>query len=218
MSAPHCLEPLLRLLESDMLVLLALLGWLVCVVYSTVPAFWLMIHTRAESWRKWRVSPYVVLIPLWMAMWAVMLAITWPFKNLYFYSSPWAWLPAAALFVIGIWVYRQAGAGFSLKQLGGVPELHGGQQHLITTGIRKRSRHPVYLGHLLEMLAWSIGTGLIVCLALTAFAMLTGAVMIRAEDAELEQRFGVEYARYREAVPAVLPRPSNITRGTDVSQ
>jgi len=110
------------------------------------------------------------------------------------------------------------GAGFSLKQLGGVPELHGGQQHLITTGIRKRSRHPVYLGHLLEMLAWSIGTGLIVCLALTAFAMLTGAVMIRAEDAELEQRFGVEYARYREAVPAVLPRPSNITRGTDVSQ
>jgi protein-S-isoprenylcysteine O-methyltransferase Ste14 len=191
-----------------MLVLLALLGWLACVVYSTVPAFWLMIHTRAEFWRKWRASPYVVLIPVWMAMWAVILAITWPFKNLYLYSNPWAWLPAGGLFVVGVWVYHRAGVGFSLKQLGGVPELHPGQheQRLITTGIRQRVRHPVYLGHLLEMLAWSMGTGLVVCFALTAFAMLTGAVMIRAEEQELQQRFGSEYARYRETVPAVVPR------------
>jgi protein-S-isoprenylcysteine O-methyltransferase Ste14 len=191
-----------------MLVLLALLGWLACVVYSTIPAFWLLIHSRAEFWRKWRVSPYAVLIPVWMAMWAAMLAITWPLKNLYFYSSPRGWLPAAVLFGLGAWVYRQAGVGFTWKQLGGVPELHAGQhdQRLITTGIRQRVRHPVYLGHLLEMLAWSVGTGLVVCFALTAFAILTGAVMIRAEDAELEQRFGVEYGRYRATVPAVLPR------------
>jgi protein-S-isoprenylcysteine O-methyltransferase Ste14 len=191
-----------------MLVLLALLGWLACVIYSTVPAFWLLIHGRAEFWRKWRVSPYVVLIPLWMATWAVMLAMTWPFKNLYLYSSAWAWLPALGLFALGAWVYRRAGAGFSLKQLGGVPELHAGQheQRLITTGIRQRVRHPVYLGHLLEMLAWSVGTGLVVYFALTGFAMLTGAVMIRAEDAELERRFGSDYVRYRATVPAVLPR------------
>ncbi len=195
-----------------MLVLLALLGWLACVVYSTVPAFWLLIHGRAEFWRQWRVSPYVVLIPLWMAMWVVVLAITWPLKNLYFYSSPWAWLPAAALFALGAWVYRQAGAGFSLKQLGGVPELHHGQQEqrLITMGIRQRVRHPVYLGHLLETLAWSVGTGLVACFALTAFAMLTGAVMIRAEDAEMERRFGEEFRLYRVKVPALVPiRKSN---------
>jgi protein-S-isoprenylcysteine O-methyltransferase Ste14 len=196
-----------------MLVLLALLGWLACIVYATVPAFWLMIHGHAEFWSKRRVSPYAVLIPLWMAMWAVMLAITWPFKNLYFYSSPWAWLPAAAIFALGGWVYCQASAGFSLKQLGGVPELQPGQheQRLITAGIRQRVRHPVYLGHLLEMLAWSVGTGLVVCFALTVFAMLTGAVMIHAEDAELERRFGEEYRRYRATVPAVLPRAFGIS-------
>ena len=39
-------------------------------------------------------------------------------------------------------------------------------------------QHPVYLAHLCEMLAWSVGTGLAVCWGLTAFAVVTGAVMI----------------------------------------
>jgi protein-S-isoprenylcysteine O-methyltransferase Ste14 len=41
---------------------------------------------------------------------------------------------------------------------------------------------------------------------MTAFAIATGAVMIRLEDAELEKRFGEEYRQYRSTVPAVLPR------------
>jgi protein-S-isoprenylcysteine O-methyltransferase Ste14 len=95
-----------------------------------------------------------------------------------------------------------------LSQLGGLPEvLHDhSQQRLVTTGIRARVRHPVYLGHLCEMLAWSVGAGLAVCWALTAFAIMTGAVMIHLEDVELETRFGDEYRQYRSRVPAVLPR------------
>jgi protein-S-isoprenylcysteine O-methyltransferase Ste14 len=67
-------------------------------------------------------------------------------------------------------------------------------------------RHPVYLGHLCEMLAWSIATGLVVCFLLTAFAVLVGAVMIQLEDAELEKRFGAAYVAYRQEVHAVVPR------------
>jgi protein-S-isoprenylcysteine O-methyltransferase Ste14 len=55
------------------------------------------------------------------------------------------------------------------------------------------------------MSAWSLGTGLLVCWLLTAFAIITGAVMIRMEDAELEKRFGAEFMAYRRAVPAILP-------------
>ena len=47
---------------------------------------------------------------------------------------------------------------------------------------------------------------MIVCWLLTTFAMITGAVMIRMEDAELEKRFGEKYAAYRRDVPAVLPK------------
>jgi protein-S-isoprenylcysteine O-methyltransferase Ste14 len=55
------------------------------------------------------------------------------------------------------------------------------------------------------MLAWSVGTGLAVCWVLTAFAVATGFVMIRLEEAELEKRFGEEYVAYRNRVPAILP-------------
>lgn len=95
-----------------------------------------------------------------------------------------------------------------MAHLGGLPEVlpNHKQQRLATAGIRARVRHPVYLGHLCAMLAWSLGTGLAVCWALTALAMLTGAVMITLEDKELEIRFGEEYRRYRSTVPSVLPR------------
>jgi len=52
------------------------------------------------------------------------------------------------------------------------------------------------------MMAWSIGTGLMVCYGLTAFAVVSGAMMIRLEDRELEQRFGEPYRLYRQKVPA----------------
>ena len=64
----------------------------------------------------------------------------------------------------------------------------------------------MYLAHLCEMLAWSVGTGLAVCWGLMAFAIVTGGVMIRMEDGELEQRFGDAYRAYSNSVPAVFPR------------
>ena len=117
-------------------------------------------------------------------------------------------MPAAPLFAVGLWLYWQSRKGFSAKQLGGLPELHAAnlEQRLVTTGIRARVRHPVYLGHLCEMLAWSAGTGLVICYTLTVFAVVTGMVMIRMEDEELAERFGAEYAAYRERVPGVLPK------------
>jgi protein-S-isoprenylcysteine O-methyltransferase Ste14 len=149
-----------------------------------------------------------MLIPLWFAMWAVLAVLTAPWRHIALYEQPRMWLPAACLFLLGIWLYTHAGSGFSWKQLGGLPEILPGhpEQRLITTGIRSRVRHPVYLAHLCEILAWSIGTGLLVLYALLAFAVLTGAFMLRREDAELEERFGQPYRQYRAQVPSVLPR------------
>jgi protein-S-isoprenylcysteine O-methyltransferase Ste14 len=187
---------------------LQIIGWLACVVYSTIPAFWLMIHPFAENWRARRRSPYMLLLPAWMAMWIVIALVTRPWRDSPLYRSNWPWSAAAVLFACGLYVYSQSGKNFSAKQLGGLPEVHGAnrEQRLVTDGIRAQVRHPVYLAHLCEMLAWSIGTGLAVCWGLTAFAMVTGAVMIRMEDAELEKRFGDSYRAYHRSVPAVLPR------------
>jgi len=187
---------------------LQLVGWLACVQYSTIPAFWFMIHPFAERWRAQHRSPYILLLPAWVAMWVVVALITWPWRGILLYRADWAWCAAVLLFACGLYVYSRSGKNFSAKQLGGLPEVHAGnrEQRLVTDGIRSRVRHPVYLAHLCEMLAWSVGTGLAVCWGLTAFAVVTGAVMIRMEDAELEERFGDSYRAYRNAVPAVLPR------------
>jgi protein-S-isoprenylcysteine O-methyltransferase Ste14 len=184
------------------------LGWLICVAYSTVPSFWLVIHPRAEYWRSRHSSPYRVLLPVSIVMWAVAALATAPWRKLAFYHNVWMWVPALLLFAPGIWLYARSGAGFSVQQLRGVPEMRAGEteQRLVTGGIRARVRHPVYLGHLCEMLAWSIGTGLVVCFGLTLYAVIMGAVMIRAEDAELERRFGEDFRQYRSAVPALVPR------------
>jgi protein-S-isoprenylcysteine O-methyltransferase Ste14 len=141
-------------------------------------------------------------------MWIGIGALTGPWRTAALYSTPWSWVPAAFLFAAGISIYSRSGAHFSWSQLGGLSEVRprDHDQRLVTTGIRSRVRHPVYLGHLCEMLAWSVGTGLAVCWLLTAFAIVTGAVMIRMEDAELEKRFGAEFAAYRQKVRAVMPK------------
>jgi protein-S-isoprenylcysteine O-methyltransferase Ste14 len=190
-----------------MLSLLRTIAWLACIVYSSIPAFWLLIHPRVDFWRSRRRSPYRILLPLWIGMWILLAAFTAPWHSVLFYASGYTWIPAVGLFCAGLLLYKFAHADFSLTQLGGLPEVLPGhsQQRLITTGVRARVRHPVYLGHLCEMLAWSLATGLAVCWALTAFAIATGAVMITLEDKELENRFGEEYRQYRSRVPAVVP-------------
>lgn len=187
---------------------LRILGWLACVVYSTIPSFWFMVHPRAHRWRVRVRSPFRILVPAWITMWIGVAALTGPWRHVTLYPTWWTWLPAVLLFATGIFIYSRSGAHFSWAQLGGLPEVRSGHQddRLITSGIRSHVRHPVYLAHLCEMLAWSLGTGLIVCWVLTLFAILTGGIMIRMEDSELERRFGDEYRSYRSRVPAVLPK------------
>ena len=183
-------------------------GWLFAIVLSTVPSFWLLVHPRAEYWRSRRGARFRILGPLWIAMWATMGAISWPWRHVLLYDNALSWLAAAAFFAAGFYLYHRAGAAFSFAQLIGRPEVQGGgfEQRLVTTGIRAHVRHPVYLGHLCELIGWSLGTGLTLIYGLTAFAIITGAVMIRMEDDELERRFGKAFRLYRQHVPAVFPR------------
>jgi protein-S-isoprenylcysteine O-methyltransferase Ste14 len=190
---------MLRILQS--------IAWIACVIYSTIPLFWLAIHPRAKYWRSRPRSPYRLLLPMWIGMWLICGLATRPWRHFQLYKATWSWIPAACIFLLGLWIYKNAGTGFSLRQLGGLPEILDGhhEQRLVISGIRRRVRHPIYLGHLCEMMAWSIGSGLLVCYGLTALAVITGAIMVRAEDAELEKRFGEEYLQYRKKVPALFP-------------
>jgi protein-S-isoprenylcysteine O-methyltransferase Ste14 len=183
------------------------IGWLAAIVYATIPLFWLVVHPHTAAWRRFR-SPLLALGPVWALMWLVVGLITAPYRRVAFYDSPLGWVGAVPLFAAGIFLYAQSQKHFTTEQVIGRAELHPHKhsQQLVTSGIRSRVRHPIYLGHLCELLAWSIGTGLVVLFALSLFAVVTGWLMIRAEERELEQRFGQEYRAYRERVPAIVPK------------
>lgn len=188
--------------------LIQTIAWCICIVYASIPCFWFIVHPFAAFWRSRR-SPYKAILPAWFAVWIVLGIVSARWRHELLYTSFWGWIPAIFLFAAGLALYSRAGHGFSAKQLGGIPEVRANhpEQRLVTSGIHARVRHPVYLGHLCEMLAWSVGTGLAVLFGLVLFAVATGALMILLEDKELERRFGEEYVQYRRRVPAVLPLP-----------
>jgi protein-S-isoprenylcysteine O-methyltransferase Ste14 len=188
--------------------ILDLLALLACSVYGTIPLFWFVVHPFVERWRASGRRAYAFILPIWGAFIAIAFLLMWPFRSSHFYKNWFAWAPAAILFLVGFSIYRAAFQRFDRTQVSGLAELEPDRhrQQLITTGIRSRVRHPIYLGHLCEIIGWCIGTGLIALYVLAAFAVLTGAVIIRMEDRELEARFGEAFRRYSRSVPAVIPR------------
>jgi protein-S-isoprenylcysteine O-methyltransferase Ste14 len=185
-----------------------LLAMLACSVYCTIPMFWLVVHPFIDRWRRRGRRAYLLILPIWAVFIAGAFLFMWPFRFARYYATWATWVPAAFLFWTGFSIYSAAFKSFGRAQVSGLAELEPGQhrQELVTTGIRGRVRHPIYLGHLCEVLAWCVGTGLIALFALAGFAIVTGALVIRIEDRELEERFGEPYRAYRRAVPAVIPR------------
>ncbi|HWR17587.1 MAG TPA: isoprenylcysteine carboxylmethyltransferase family protein [Terriglobales bacterium] len=191
--------------------LIAYLGWIACCIYASIPSFWLVIHPRAGMWRTRKhqgKAVYKFLVPMWMSMWVALYLVTYPFRHVLLYRHKWTWLIAILFFAGGLFLYHKGRHGFSPLQLSGHHELEPDRhaQRLVIQGIRERVRHPIYLGHLLEMIGWSIGTGMLACWILTMFAVLTGIFMIRTEEGELVQRFGNDYREYQKRVPAIMPK------------
>ncbi len=56
------------------------------------------------------------------------------------------------------------------------------------------------------LLAWTIGSGLMVNYCLLGFAVITGGVMIALEERELEKRFGEQFCEYKKSTSAIIPR------------
>jgi protein-S-isoprenylcysteine O-methyltransferase Ste14 len=186
------------------------LALLASSVYGTIPLFWIVIHPFADRWRKRGRHAYLLLLPAWAGFFAVAFLTMWPFRFAHFYVTWFAWAPAAMFFLLGFSIYSAAFRSFDHTQVSGLAELEPNRhrQQLATTGIRSRVRHPIYLGHLCEILGWCIGTGLVPLYVLAMFAVITGALMVRMEERELEARFGEAYREYQTRVPAVVPRLS----------
>jgi protein-S-isoprenylcysteine O-methyltransferase Ste14 len=181
------------------------LAWMAGLIYATIPSYWLVVHPFAHKWRARKGRIYTPLGGFWLAVILVAGAVTWRWRLEALYQTAWSLLPAGLLMAIDIYLLHKIGRDFGSDRLIGRHELNPLQpdQRLITTGMHAHMRHPIYLAHLIMLLALAVGSGLAVVWALLAFAVVTGVFMIRAEDAELEKRFGEQYREYRKRVPAI---------------
>jgi protein-S-isoprenylcysteine O-methyltransferase Ste14 len=77
---------------------------------------------------------------------------------------------------------------------------------LATTGAYARLRHPQYLGFVLIMTGFLLQWPTLVTLAMYPVLVFMYAHLAKREEAEMLAQFGEAYRRYRDAVPAFVPR------------
>jgi protein-S-isoprenylcysteine O-methyltransferase Ste14 len=187
---------------------LLLIPWMASVLYSSIPLYWFVVHPFAGSWRKMGRSPYRIVLPVWAALIFLLGWISWPWRTVQLYSSPWMWAPAAVLLLVGLTLYSRISSSFGAHKLSGEAELRPGEhaQELVTSGLHSRMRHPIYVAHLTNFAGWTLGSGLLVSDILFAISLvLTFPLMIWLEERELAARFGARYREYQQRVP-LLPR------------
>lgn len=187
--------------------MLRTIAWIICIVYATIPAYWLIVHPRAARWAEKGGIRLMSIGPAWLLMWLAVGAITWRWRLTTLYDLRWPWIPGAMLILSGLVIYAFARQNFTTDQVLGRSELqpHKHEQRLVAGGIRAHVRHPYYLGHLCELVGWTIATGLVVLYGLLAVGVISGYVMVRAEERELEARFGNDYRQYRARSAAMFP-------------
>jgi protein-S-isoprenylcysteine O-methyltransferase Ste14 len=78
---------------------------------------------------------------------------------------------------------------------------HGSSKQLVTSGIYRYTRNPIYLGFLLMVIGLPLSSGLIWGLLLAPFYVMTmNSLVIQREEAYLEKKFKSQYISYTSQV------------------
>lgn len=107
-------------------------------------------------------------------------------------------LAGLALNVLPKRAFRRAGTTVN-------PLKPGSSTHLVTSGIYRRTRNPMYLGHTLMLLGWALylhhGAALV---TVPAFMLYISRFQIQPEERQLSARFPREYAALCKQAPRWL--------------
>ena len=126
---------------------------------------------------------FAVMCALWASWFALCPAD--PFRG--DLSGPAHW-SGFVLFILGM-----------VLAVGGVMQLRGLENidHLVTTGLFSKLRHPMYTGFLLWILGWSIYHGALVSLAFGLFGIANILYWRRLEETRLLAQYGETYEQYQ---------------------
>ena len=143
-----------------------------------------------------KVPPLIVVAIAALLMWAVAraaprLTLTYPGRA----------FVAAALLIAGIAVVVMGVRAFHRASTTVDPRFPDKASHIVSSGIYRFTRNPMYLGMLVVLtawMAWLSNVGAIVILAL--FALYITRWQIVPEERALAEKFGAEYEVYCKSV------------------
>lgn len=147
-----------------------------------------------------RIPPPVYALLAALAMWGLDKHL----PILHIFSAPWhrIGLGFIALALLAdlwsLWLFFQARTTPN-------PLKPQNSSQLVTSGLYRYTRNPMYLGMLIMLMGWAIYLGSFSpLLILPLFVWVINTQQILPEEAVLAQRFGASYQAYRQAVPRWL--------------
>ena len=190
---------------NDVLAIITLMFW------GLVPIFWIPVHGLSAFFKKLGIFTYITPVITW-APFCWLIYINREFLLRYQIIFPLAarsagWIVLALGMLLQLWTLKLL-RGWGLIGLPEVTTFVKGR--IITTGPFSVIRHPTYLSHTIMYAGVFLITGFFVVGIITLLDILIiNALVIPLEDRELVGRFGEEYRRYKERVPAFFPGISN---------
>ncbi|MCC7483806.1 MAG: isoprenylcysteine carboxylmethyltransferase family protein [Burkholderiales bacterium] len=146
------------------------------------------------------VPPPVVALACAGAMWAVALAL----PDLVV-PVPWRRVAAMVLLAAGATIDAAGLLAFLRARTTVNPLRPANTSAMVTTGIYRVTRNPMYLGLVLILSAWAMWLAHpLAALGVAVFAVYIDRFQIRPEERILAAKFGGEFESYRRSVPRWL--------------
>ncbi len=128
----------------------------------------------------------------------VMVALHLLYPGAHIIPTPWNFLGSVP-FVLGLVINVLADRAF--KKHGTTVKPFAESTHLVTTGMFRFSRNPMYLGFVLVLIGIAVLMGSLTPYAVIAvFAILMDVTFIRVEERMLEKAFGESWLQYKRKV------------------
>jgi protein-S-isoprenylcysteine O-methyltransferase Ste14 len=186
---------------NDILAIITIMFW------ALVPLFWIPVHGFSALFKKLGIFTYITPVITWVPIaWLIyanrelLLGHTVDLPQTVRVTG---WMICILGMMLQIWTLRLLG-GWGIM---GIPEVTQiVESRIVTSGPFSIIRHPTYLSHTIMFAGVFLITGVIATGIITLLdIIIINTVVIPLEDRELVERFGEEYRRYQERVPAFFP-------------
>lgn len=118
-------------------------------------------------------------------------------------SDAIAWIVGLPLFLAGVFIIVLAVWQIGLPAASTAPKR---ERKLVTEGIYRRLRHPIYLGETFWPIGWAILFKAHWALVITPVWIALLLVIASLEERRLSEEYGEEYGQYKRGVPFIIPR------------